>query len=103
MIVIMQCCLAALIGVRKHHSVKPLLIALAGSGIISYTMLVSYSTLAEIAGFLILAMATYIDYDRRRWARVKGGKKAVRAQRSSHESNTTTGPDISQPLPGRYV
>lgn len=61
------------IGVRIYHSIKPLLIALLGTGIISYTMLVSYSTLTEIAGFLILALATYLDYDRRRWARVKGG------------------------------
>lgn len=60
------------IGVRIHHSIKPLLIALVGTAIISYTMLVSYSTLTEIAGFLILTLATYIDYDRRRWARVKG-------------------------------
>jgi len=59
------------LGKRKHHSIKPLITALIGSGILIYTMYVSYSMLSEALGFIILAIATYYDYNLRRLSGVK--------------------------------
>ena len=79
------------LGVRKHKSIKPVLIALVGTGVLIYTMYVNYNTVTELVGFTILALATWFDYDLRRWVRVKGAKKTgVRPTRASHERRAAT-------------
>jgi arsenite methyltransferase len=71
------------LGMRKHHSIKPVLISLVGSGVLIYTMYLNYNMVTEFIGFLILALATWFDYDLRRWARVKGGKTTGQRRRDS--------------------
>ena len=65
-------------GIRKHRSPFPLVLGLVGTGCLGYAMYVNYSALVELAGFLVLGIATWMDFDRRRWARVPGGKKALK-------------------------
>ena len=69
MFAVIACAVVAL-GMRKHRSAKPLILALAGTGILIYTMYVDYSTVTEMIGFTILAIATYLDFDLRRWSRL---------------------------------
>ncbi len=70
------------LGVRKHRSLKPAAIALLGTALLTYAMFVNYSLVVEVVGFLLLGVATYLDYDLRRWAPVPGGKQgAARAKR----------------------
>ena len=66
---------------RKHHSLKPVLLALLGSGTLLYTMYVDYSRLVEIMGFAALGVAAYLDYRMRRWAGVGQHGKRVARQR----------------------
>lgn len=63
------------IGIRKHHSLLPLIIALTGTGLLCYTMYVNYHWITEISGFLVLGVATYLDYSRRRWATVSTDRR----------------------------
>ena len=79
-------CAVIALGMRKHGSLKPVITAVAGAGLLIYTMYLNYSMLTEAAGFAILALATWFDYDLRRWARVKGGKKAGHRRRESFEN-----------------
>jgi arsenite methyltransferase len=81
-------CVVMTIGIRKHHSIKPLIFAVVGLTIVSYTMYINYNIVTEIVGFVFLALATYFDYDLRRWAKVQGGKQKGlrRDQRASQVS-----------------
>ena len=78
-----------LLGMRKHRSPVPSVLALLGSGILMYTMYVDYSTLTELIGFAVLAGATFLDYRMRRWAGVRREKKRV--SRPSHGAPVGTG------------
>ncbi len=72
------------LGMRRHHSIVPLVIAVLGVLVLLYTMYVNYNLITEIIGFLLLAAATWLDFDLRRWSRVPGGKKAAAARDRSH-------------------
>ncbi len=72
---ILACGVIAL-GMRKHHSPKPVIVAIIGTAILVYTMYINYQIVTEIAGFIVLSIATWLDFDLRRWAKVPGGKKA---------------------------
>ncbi|WP_435102759.1 MerC family mercury resistance protein [Arhodomonas sp. AD133] len=65
-------CIAA--GARRHRSLGPLALAVAGAAGVLYTQVVSYQVLVELAGFLLLGGAVAWDvWLRRRWqARVLG-------------------------------
>jgi len=69
-------CAVVALGMRKHRSVKPLILALVGTGVLIYTMYIDYSTITEMIGFIILAIATYLDFDLRRWSLLPDGKKS---------------------------
>jgi arsenite methyltransferase len=71
------------LGMRRHGSPKALILALIGTAILVYTMYIDYSKLIEAVGFVCLAIASYLDFDLRRWARVKGGNKRVRHARKA--------------------
>ena len=71
-------CIAIGSGWRKHKSILPVAIALAGLGVLSYAMFVKYHMITELTGFVLLGIATWLDFDRRRWAAVPGGKSAHR-------------------------
>ena len=64
-------CVVIALGPRKHGSFGPLVIGLAGSGLLTYTMLLDYRLAIELAGFALLAFATGYDYHQRRWSAVK--------------------------------
>ncbi len=77
-------CTVIAIGFKKHRSFKPILIAILGAAILTYTMYVNYTLVTELIGFIFLATATYFDYDLRRWAKVRGSnKKSPRRQQGS--------------------
>lgn len=61
-------------GIKKHHSKTSLFIALLGTTVLIYTMYVNYNTVIEIIGFIMLAVATYLDFNLRRWSKVSGEK-----------------------------
>ena len=65
------------------------LLALVGATVLSYTMTVDYSILTEAIGFIVLAIVTYLDYDLRRWARVKGGKATGRRHQGLQQSTSS--------------
>ena len=65
------------LGMRKHHSLKPVVLAIAGSATLVYVMYVSYSVVLELVGFGLLGIATWLDYHLRRWSGVKHRKKRV--------------------------
>lgn len=69
------------LGARKHGSLKPLALAVAGAGILIYTMYINYSAITEAVGFVVLGIATYFDYDLRRWYKVPGGKSTARKKK----------------------
>jgi arsenite methyltransferase len=77
------------LGIKKHHSVFPIVLAGIGVVLIGYTMLVKYSALIEFCGFVFLSIAAYKDFDLRRWTRVKGGKK-----RGRRETKDASRPEI---------
>lgn len=59
--------LAILPGTRQHRSPAPALGAVAGAGLVIYTLYVEYNALVELGGFLVLAVAALRDvYLRRR-------------------------------------
>ena len=64
------------LGMRKHKSMVPLLLAISGTLVLCFTMFVHYNALTELVGFVLLALATYLDFDKRRWAQVPGGKSS---------------------------
>ena len=79
-------------GYAKHRSIRPLLLALTGAGLLIYTLLFNYNAVIEFLGFAVLALGTWLDYSRRRWAKVPGGRKAGmrnRKQRSTREWAST--------------
>jgi hypothetical protein len=68
------------IGIKKHGTIAPLLIAIIATGILTYTMLVDYRLSLELLSFAGLGFATWLDYHRRRWAPVKQhGRRHVEA------------------------
>ena len=73
------------LGFRKHRTWLPLGFAIAGSGLLIYSMYLHYEVLVEIAGFVLLAIATWLDYTRRRWAQVKSGQKVKTRERARKE------------------
>ena len=88
---VMACAVIAT-GLRKHRSAKPLIVALAGTGVLIYPMYVNYSDVTEIVGFIILAMATYLDFDLRRWSRLPDGRKSgFRRHRARQFNKGATG------------
>ncbi len=62
-------------GIKKHRSLIPMLIAVVGTCVLIYTMYIQYNFAIEIVGFFLLAIATYTDFDHRRWSNVPGGKR----------------------------
>lgn len=54
-------------GWRTHGSIRPLLPAALGFGLIAYTMFGEYSRAVELAGFALLTVATLWDYRLRRY------------------------------------
>ena len=73
------------LGWRKHRTWLPLALAAVGSALLIYSMYVSYHVVVEAAGFGLLAIATWLDYDRRRWARVKSGQKVKTREKARRE------------------
>lgn len=65
-------------GLRDHGDRRPLLLAGAGTAILLYTLLLSYHPLVELAGFVLLGVATLRDRHlrRRRQARILGLREA---------------------------
>jgi arsenite methyltransferase len=51
------------VGMRKHHSLKPLILAIFATGLLIFTMYINYSMLTEVISFVMLAVATYLDFD----------------------------------------
>ena len=79
------------LGIRKHGSLKPLIVAIVGSAIMTYTMFFNYQLLIELLAFGGIGLASYLDYDLRRWAKVKGGKQnGTRQRRTSHKQTIVT-------------
>lgn len=77
------------LGIRKHGSIKALGFAIAGSVIMTYTMFVNYHLAIELLAFCCVGLASYFDYDLRRWAKVRGGKQTgTRQRRSSHRQGS---------------
>ena len=66
-----------LAGVRAHGAWYAAAVALTGTAIIGWTMFVHYNVVTEIIGFVLLAVASVVDYRLRRWSRVSGGKKGA--------------------------
>lgn len=54
---------------RQHRTLPPLLFGIVGVGLIAYTMSVSYSQPLEIAGFVLLVLAAFLDWRAKRSAR----------------------------------
>jgi len=54
------------LGWRIHRSTAPLLLGLAGTGLVLWAMGISYSRLLEIAGFVCLVFATALDWRAKR-------------------------------------
>ena len=80
--------LITLLGMRKHGSVKPLVFAIAGSVIMTYTMFVDYQLIIELIAFGCIGLAIFFDYDLRKWVKVKGGKQgSERKRRKSHRQS----------------
>ena len=71
-------CAVIALGIRKHGSFVPLIIGVAGSSLLTYTMLLDYRVAIEIAGFVLLAAATVYDYRQRRWSTVKNRERRAR-------------------------
>ena len=69
------------IGIRKHRSVWPFIVSLAGAGLLVYTMYVNYSVVTELIGFVVLGVAAWMDYNARRWARVTRSERGKRFER----------------------
>jgi ubiquinone/menaquinone biosynthesis C-methylase UbiE len=63
------------LGMRKHGSARPLVFAVVGAAVLVYTMYIDYNIATEILGFILLATATWFDFDLRRWSRVPGDKR----------------------------
>jgi len=74
-------CAVIALGVRKHGSFGPLVFGLAGSGTLTYTLLLDYRLAIEIAGFALLAIATAYDYRQRRWSTVRNRERKNRQHR----------------------
>jgi ubiquinone/menaquinone biosynthesis C-methylase UbiE len=66
------------LGWRKHQSLKPLVPGLAGVAVLIYTMVVNYSVVTEVVGFVLLGIAVYLDYDLRRWSRVAEKRRKLK-------------------------
>ena len=73
------------LGVRKHKSLVPLMVAVPGALLLCYTMFIDYHALTELLGFILLAVATYIDFDKRRWSKVSGGKDGSAANKRARD------------------
>ncbi len=71
-------CIAIGFGWRKHRSIVPLITALAGLVLLAYAMFIEYQMATELAGFALLGIATWLDFNRRRWSTVPGGKSGHR-------------------------
>ena len=53
-------------GRHAHGSSGPVATGLAGAGLLTYTLLLDYRPVTEIAAFAILALASFHDFRRRR-------------------------------------
>lgn len=51
---------------RHHRALPPLLLGIVGAGLIVFTMTVSYSQPIEIAGFVLLVLAAFLDWRAKR-------------------------------------
>lgn len=49
-------------GIKKHHGLVPLVLAVTGAILISYVMFGTYNLILEICGFVLLGIATIWDY-----------------------------------------
>jgi hypothetical protein len=78
-------------GIGKHKSIVPVLVAITGTAVLGYTMYVNYSIAIEIGGFILLGLATYLDYDLRKWSRVPGGKRARKERRQENGNDKASG------------
>ncbi|WP_148252976.1 MerC family mercury resistance protein [Aidingimonas lacisalsi] len=58
--------LAITAGIRRHHTVWPLLVGIGGTVILLYTLFVDYQPLIELGGFILLIIATGWDLYQRR-------------------------------------
>ena len=79
------------IGIRKHGSVWPFAVSIAGAGILIYTMCVNYSVVTELIGFVVLGVAAWMDYNARRWARVTRSGRSKRFKRNDDLLEQETG------------
>lgn len=70
------------LGMRKHRSAIPLMIAILGTALITYTMFFEYALVVEIIGFTLLGAATLYDFNLRRWAKVPAGRQRVQKRRT---------------------
>lgn len=55
-------------GARVYASLRPAAFALAGAGLLTYTLLLDYRAAMEIGAFALLAFASVADFRRRRGA-----------------------------------
>jgi len=55
-----------ILGWRVHRSVPPPLLGILGTGLVLWTMGISYNRPLEIAGFVCLAVAAMLDWQARR-------------------------------------
>ncbi|GHC17711.1 MerC family mercury resistance protein [Aidingimonas halophila] len=53
-------------GMRRHHSVWPLLVGIAGNATLMHALYVDYQALTELGGFILLIIATGWDLYQRR-------------------------------------
>lgn len=54
--------LAVLAGWRRHHSRLAILLTTTGSALLSFTLLITYSHIIELAGFVLLCAGTLLAW-----------------------------------------
>lgn len=50
------------LGARRHGSLWPLAIGIAGAAAVAFTMIITYDRLIEVGGFLLLGLAAAADW-----------------------------------------
>lgn len=79
-IVLLSAITAAVVaaGMRKHRQIGPALLAIAGAGVVIYTMMISYDRVVEAIGFLALAGGVGWDHWLRRYRPIRRARLLAR-------------------------